>query len=230
MTVDTTEFTPEISEYIDEAYARCGVEYRTAYQLKSAIRSLNFILADWANRGLNRWTIEQNALTLTANDNTYSNAFPENDTIDILSMVIRTNSADVNKQNDVIVNRISRSEYLNIPNKLQTGKPNQFYLDRDTNPVLYLWPTPDDKETYKIVYDEMKRIGHIDHTNENPDIPFRFYQCLASGLAYQLSLKFAPDRVGLLKQEYEEDFKRAADEDRDRSGLKLISNGAYSRV
>jgi hypothetical protein len=194
MTVDTSEFTPEISEYIDEAYARCGVEYRTAYQLKSAIRSLNFILADWANRGLNRWTIEQKTLTLTAND------------------------------------RISRSEYLNIPNKLQTGKPNQFYLDRDTNPVLYLWPTPDDKETYKIVYDEMKRIGHIDHTNESPDIPFRFYQCLASGLAYQLSLKFAPDRVGLLKQEYEEDFKRAADEDRDRSGLKLISNGAYSRV
>ena len=80
MTVDTTEFTPEISEYIDEAYARCGVEYRTAYQLKSAIRSLNFILADWANRGLNRWTIEQKTLTLVANDNTYSNAFPENDT------------------------------------------------------------------------------------------------------------------------------------------------------
>ena len=230
MSITTTEFTPVIDEYIDEAYARCGMEALTAYHLRTAIRSLNFLLADWANRGLNRWTIEQSALTLTANDNTYSNSFPENDTIDILSMVIRTNSADVSKQTDTTMNRISRSEYLNIPNKLQTGKPNQFYLDRDTNPVLYLWPTPDDKQTYKIVYDEMKRIDHLDHTTETPDIPFRFYQCLASGLAYQLALKFAPDRVQMLKQEYEEDFKRAADEDRDRASLKILPSRAYTNV
>tara|TARA_R100000315_G_C5230558_1_gene141624 strand:- start:1101 stop:1784 length:684 start_codon:yes stop_codon:yes gene_type:complete len=227
MTVDTTEFTPEISEYIDEAYARCGVEYRTAYQLKSAIRSLNFILADWANRGLNRWTIEQNTQNLTSGQSQYGFSA---DHIDILSMVIRTDSGDTSKQSDTIVNRMSRSEFLNIPNKLQTGKPNQFYLDRDTTPILFIWPTPDSVQTYTLVFDVMKRIGHIDHTNESPDIPFRFYQCLASGLAYQLSLKFAPDRVGLLKQEYEEDFKRAADEDRDRARLKILPTRAYSRV
>lgn len=227
MTQTTTEFTPDLNEYIDEAYARCGIEVRSGYQLKTAIRSLNFLLADWANRGLNRWTIEQGTQTLTSGTSQYGFTA---DNIDILSMVIRTDSGDTSKQFDSNMTRISRSEFLNIPNKLQTGKPNQFYFDRDTTPILFIWPTPDSVQTYTLVFDVMKRIGHIDNTNENPDIPFRFYQCLASGLAYQLALKFAPDRAQILKQEYEEDFKRAADEDRDRASLKLVPSRAYSYV
>ena len=227
MSITTTEFTPVIDEYIDEAYARCGMEALTAYHLRTAIRSINFLLADWANRGLNRWTIEQGTQALTSGTNQYSFTA---DNIDILSMVIRTNSGETNKQADTTMNRISRSEFLNIPNKLQIGKPNQFYFDRDTTPILFIWPTPDSVQTYTLVFDAMKRIDHLDHTTETPDIPFRFYQCLASGLAYQLALKFAPDRVQMLKQEYEEDFKRAADEDRDRASLKLVPSRAYSYV
>jgi hypothetical protein len=145
-------------------------------------------------------------------------------------MVIRTDSGDTSKQFDSNMTRISRSEYLNIPNKLQTGKPHQYYIDRDTPPRIEIWPTPDSVETYTLVFDEMKRIDHLDNTTASPDIPFRFYQCLASGLAYQLALKFAPDRAQILKQEYEEDFKRAADEDRDRASLKLVPSRAYSYV
>jgi len=227
MTQTTTEFTPDLNEYIDEAYARCGIEVRSGYQLKTAIRSLNFLLADWANRGLNRWTIEQETQVLTAGTNSYGRS---SGTIDVLSMVIRTDSGDTNKQFDSNMTRISRSEFLNIPNKLQTGKPHQYYIDRDTPPRIEIWPTPDSVETYTLVFDEMKRIDHLDNTTASPDIPFRFYQCLASGLAYQLALKFAPDRAQILKQEYEEDFKRAADEDRDRASLKLVPSRAYSYV
>ena len=229
MTITTSQFKPQILEYIDEAYARCGIEARTGYQLKVAIRSLNFLFSDWANRGLNRWTIKSETETLSEGNAAYN--LTDVDNIDVLSMVIRTDDTDTSKQSDTTMTRVSRSEFLNIPNKLQKGKPNLFYIDRGTNQlVLSIWPTPDGATTYKLVFDMLHSVGEIDHTNENPDIPFRFMQCLASGLAYQLAIKFAPDRVGLLKQEYEEDFRRAYEEDRDRSSLKLVPNGAYLRV
>ena len=228
MTIETTEFTPDVNDYIDEAFSRCGIEVRTGYQLRTAIRSINFILVDWANRGLNRWTISTRTQTLTASDSDYN---LDSDVIDILSMVIRTDNADTSKQLDTTMDRVSRSEFLNIPNKLQTGKPSLYYVDRGTTlPILNIWPTPDSQTTYILRFDTLNRIGEIDHTTETPSINFRFYQCLASGLAYQLALKFAPDRVQMLKQEYEQDFKRAADEDKDRANLRLIPSRAYSYV
>ena len=229
MTITTSQFKPQILEYIDEAYARCGIEARTGYQLKVAIRTLNFLFSDWANRGLNRWTIKSETQTLSEGNAAYN--LTDVDNIDVLSMVIRTDDTDTSKQSDTTMTRVSRSEFLNIPNKLQKGKTNLFYIDRGTNQlVLNILPTPDGATTYKLVFDMLHSVGEIDHTNENPDIPFRFMQCLASGLAYQLAIKFAPDRVVLLKQEYEEDFRRAYEEDRDRSPLKLVPNGAYLRV
>ena len=229
MTITTSQFKPQVLEYIDEAYARCGIEARTGYQLKVAIRSLNFLFSDWANRGLNRWTIKSETQTLSEGNAAYN--LTDVDNIDVLSMVIRTDDTDTSKQSDTTMTRVSRSEFLNIPNKLQKGKPNLFYIDRGTNQlVLNIWPTPDGATTYTLIFDMLHSVGEIDHTNENPDIPFRFMQCLASGLAYQLAIKFAPDRVVLLKQEYEEDFRRAYEEDRDRSPLKLVPNGAYLRV
>ena len=106
---------------IEEAFERCGLEVRTGYDLKTARRSMNLMLAEWANRGLNQWTIEQRTQTVTADDVDYSLG---TDVIDILSAVVRRSGTDFS------LSRISRDSYLSIPNKTTTGRPTQFFLDR----------------------------------------------------------------------------------------------------
>ncbi len=111
-TSSSTDFELDVAEYIEEAYERCGLEVRTGYDLTSARRSLNIMLAEWANRGLNQWTIEQRTQTVTAADTEYSLG---TDVIDILSAVVRRDGTDF------AISRISRDSYLAIPNKTSTG-------------------------------------------------------------------------------------------------------------
>ena len=209
---NSRDFNLDVIEAIEEAYERCGGEAKTGYSLKSARRSLNIMLAEWANRGINLFTIEQVTTTLTAGTANYTLGI---DTIDILEMVIRRSGTDTS------VDRISRSAYLNLPNKTSTGKPSQFFVDRQVNPVLYLWQTPENS-TDQIIYYRLVRIDDADDYTNDFDIPFRFYPCLVAGLAYYLSIKVAPDRAALLKSMYDEEFARAASEDRDRSSLQLV--------
>tara|TARA_R100001129_G_C5309565_1_gene244787 strand:- start:736 stop:1392 length:657 start_codon:yes stop_codon:yes gene_type:complete len=209
---NSRDFNLDVIEAIEEAYERCGGEAKTGYSLKSARRSLNIMLAEWANRGINLFTIEQVTTTLTAGTANYTLGI---DTIDILEMVIRRSGTDTS------VDRISRSAYLNLPNKTSTGKPSQFFVDRQVNPVLYLWQTPENS-TDQIIYYRLVRIDDADDYTNDFDIPFRFYPCLVAGLAYYLSIKVAPDRATLLKSMYDEEFARAASEDRDRSSLQLV--------
>ncbi len=213
-TSGSTDFELDVADYIEEAFERCGQEVRTGYDLKTAKRSLNLLFADWANRGLNRWTIEQTTTTLSAGTLEYTLG---SDTIDILSAVIRTGSGT--NQNDTQISRISRDVYLNIPNKNTQARPNQWYVDRQVIPKIRLYPTPD--TTYTLVYDRLTRIEDADTFINTTDIPFRFYPCLSAGLAYYIAIKRAPDRVPLLKQLYEEEFNRAAFEDVDRANLSL---------
>jgi hypothetical protein len=213
-TSGSTDFELDVADYIEEAFERCGQEVRTGYDLKTAKRSLNLLFADWANRGLNRWTIEQTTTTLSAGTLEYT---LDADTIDILSAVIRTGTG-VN-QSDTQISRISRDVYLNIPNKNTQGRPNQWYVDRQIIPKIRLYPTPD--TTYTLVFDRLTRIEDADTFVNTTDIPFRFYPCLSAGLAYYIAIKRAPDRVPLLKQLYEEEFNRAAFEDVDRANLSL---------
>ena len=124
-TSGSTDFELDVADYIEEAFERCGQEVRTGYDLKTAKRSLNLLFADWANRGLNRWTIVQTTTTLSAGTLEYT---LDADTIDILSAVIRTGTG-IN-QSDTQISRISRDVYLNIPNKNTQGRPNQWYVDR----------------------------------------------------------------------------------------------------
>ena len=173
----STDFEPDVSEYIEEAFERCGLEIRTGYDLKSAKRSLNLLFAEWANRGLNRWTIEQSTLSITSGTNSYSLGA---DTIDILSAVIRTGTGT--NQNDQQITRVSRDTYLNIPSKNSTGKPSQWYVDRQIAPTVKLWPTPDD--SYTLVYDRLTRMNDADTYINTLEVPFRFYPCLTAGLAY----------------------------------------------
>ena len=213
----STDFELAVDEYIEEAFERCGLEVRTGYDLKTARRSLNLMLAEWANRGLNQWTIIQRTQALTEDDTEYSLA---TDIIDILSVAVRRGSTDFS------MSRISRDAYLALPNKTSTGRPSQFMLDRQITPNLKIWPAPENS-TDVIYYDALTRINDADAHSNTIEVPFRFYPCLAAGLAYYISLKRAPDRIQILKALYDEEFDRAMAEDRDRTSLKILPYERY---
>ena len=219
-TSSSTNFEIDVAEYIEEAFERCGLEVRTGYDLQTAKRSLNIMLAEWANRGLNQWTIEQRTQALTANDSDYSLG---TDVIDVLSVVVRRSTTDFS------MSRISRDTYLAIPNKTTNGRPTQFFLDRQITPNLKIWPAPENS-TDVIHYDALTRIQDADGATNTMEIPFRFYPCLTAGLAYYISMKKAPDRIQLLKTVYEEEFERAMGEDRDRSSFTVTPQLNYYKV
>ena len=219
-TSNSTDFELAVDDYIEEAFERCGLEVRTGYDLKTAKRSLNLLFADWANRGLNQWTISQLTLSLTQSTNAYNLG---TDIIDVLSVVVRRSNTDFTLE------RISRTEYLNIPNKNTTGRPSQFFLDRQITPSIKLFPTPENS-TDTLVYNALTRIQDADTMQNTLEVPFRFYPCLAAGLAYYLSIKRAPERIQALKALYEEEFERASVEDRDRSSFNVTPQYQYLRV
>ena len=216
----STDFELAVDDYIEEAFERCGLETRTGYDLKTAKRSLNLMLAEWANRGLNQWTIVQRTQALTADDSEYSLG---TDVIDILSVVVRRSSTDYS------MTRISRDYYLSIATKTTTGRPSQYFLDRQITPNLKIWPAPENS-TDVLHYDALTRINDADSMQNTLEVPFRFYPCLASGLAYYLAIKRAPDRIQLLKNIYEEEFDRAMSEDRDRSTFTIAPDLSFYKV
>jgi len=211
----TTDFDLSIDEIVEEAFERCGMQMTGGYQLKSATRSLNLLFLDWANRGLNLWTIESATKALVKGDKEVA---PGADTVNVLSAVIRQTTNG--QQQDVNISRISRSEYLNVPNKLTEARPTQYYVQRTIAPTIFLWPAAD--KDYTLVYYRIRRIQDAGAYTNTTDVNFRFLPCLASGLAYMLSLKFAADRTVALKTIYEEDFQRAANEDRDTASVHFV--------
>jgi len=219
-TSGSTDFELDVSDYIEEAFERCGLEVRTGYDLQTAKRSLNLLFADWANRGLNQWTIAQRTQTVTASDGDYDLGA---DVIDVLSMVVRRDN------NDLSMERISRDSYLSIPSKTTTGRPTQFFIDRQITPVIKVWPLPENS-TDVLVFDCLTRIQDADTYLNTLEIPFRFYPCLAAGLAYYLAIKKAPDRIQLLKAIYDEEFDRAQAEDRDRASFNVAPSLRYYRI
>ena len=219
-TSSSRDFNLDVAEAIEEAYERCGLEMRTGYDAKTARRSLNIMFSEWANRGLNLWTVEQNTQALTSGTASYTfNA----DHTDLLEVVIRRGGTDFS------LSRMSRGDYLNLPNKDQSGRPSQYYFDRKITPSVILWPTPDSSSD-SLIYYYVRRIQDADTLQNTNDIPFRFLPCLVAGLAYYISMKKAPDRIQILKSVYEEEFQRASDEDEDRVPLKLTPDIKYLRV
>ena len=283
-TSGSKDFELDVAEYVEEAFERCGLEVRTGYDLRSAKRSLNLLFADWANRGLNQWTIEEVSITLATGIRDYpggtltmtvgsstsfsvgetltggtsaatasvtskpssttlaitipSGTFSSGETIiggtsgasstlaaavdltkvqstiDILSAVVTRDSTDFE------IERVSRSSFLNIPNKSQSGRPNQFFLNRQITPVLQIWPAPENN-TDIVKFNRLTRIDDAVAYTNTAEVPFRFYPCLTAGLAYYLSMKRNPQLMGALKTIYEEELQRALDEDRDRASLRI---------
>jgi len=221
-TSGSIDFNLDAADIIEEAYERCGLEVRTGYDARTARRSMNIMFADWANRGVNLWTVRQGTLTLVPDTATYN----EDNGLDagmsdILEVALRRDGTDYE------VDRISRGEYLNVPNKTTSGRPSQFYFNRQIKPEVTLWPVPDAADS--LVYYYIKRIQDIDTSKNDAEVPFRFVPCMVAGLAYYIAMKKAPDRIQLLKAVYEEEFQRAADEDEDRVSLKLQPDVQYIR-
>ena len=287
-TSGSKDFELDVSEYVEEAFERCGLEVRTGYDLKTAKRSMNLLLADWANRGLNQWTIKQTSVTVAADiieypagaltmtvgssssftvaetitgtasitnlpsgtsmaitiptgtftsgetltggtsgaTTTLSAAVDLSDaqaTIDILSLVVKRDD------NSYSAGRLSRDGFLTIPNKTQTGRPSQFFLDRQITPNLKIWPAPENS-TDILIFDRLTRMDDADDYTNSLGVPFRFYPALAAGLAYYIALKRAPDRIQLLKPLYEEEMDRAMVEDRDRASFNIVPSLEYARL
>lgn len=219
-TSGTTDFNLSIDDLIEEAFERCGMRVTNGYQLTSARRSLNLLFLDWANRGLNLWTIEQGTYSVVQGTNSFTLS---PDTVNVTSAVIRDTSQA--PSTDISIERISREEYLNVPDKTTQARPAQYYVQRSTDTTVFLYPAAD--RTYEFVYYRIRRIQDAGAYTDTSDVNFRFLPCLASGLAYQLSLKYAPERTGVLKQIYEEDFTRAALEDRDTASVSFVPQLDY---
>ena len=214
-TSNSTDFEPNVAEFIEEAYERCGLELRTGYDLKSARRSINLMLAEWANRGLNQWTVSEATQTVTEGTREYT---LDSSVIDILDVVLRRTEGSTTT--DTQMSRVSRSEYINIPTKGTKARPNQYFLDKQNTPVLKVWPAPENS-TDILVFNKMVRMDDADKATNTMDLPFRFYPCFVAGLAYYLSMKRNPQLTEQLKIIYEEEFRRAADEDGDRASFRI---------
>ena len=219
-TSGSRDFNIDVGEIIEEAYERCGLEVRTGYDARTARRSLNLMFADWANRGINMWTVAQATITLTQGQATQTLTA---DVVDVLEIVLRRSNTDFE------VERISRGEYATLPNKTTQGRPSQFWFNRQIDPVINLWAVPENS-TDQLIYYYVQRIEDADALVNTTDMPFRFYPCMVAGLAYYIAMKKAPDRIQLLKAVYEEEFQRASDEDEDRVPLKLQPSIQYLRV
>ena len=222
-TSGTTSFNLDLNEAVEEAFERCGAELRTGYDLRTARRSLNLMLADFANRGVNLWTVNQDTINLTQGTNTYN--LPDA-TVDLLEHVIRTGAGNVSTQVDLTITRISVSTYSSIPNKLQQARPIQVWINRQApTPQIVVWPTPDQTGVYQFVYWYLRRIQDAGAGGGyTQDIPFRFLPCLVSGLAYYLALKIpgAMERLPVLKAQYDEDWDRASSEDREKAAVRFV--------
>jgi len=243
VTTSTTAFNPNLNEIFEEAFERCGLELRTGYDFRTARRSLNFLLGEWANRGINLWTIEQGSINMVQGQTTYD--LPS-DTVDLIEHVIRTDSGQGPNQTDLNITRISVSTYSTIPNKLAQGRPIQVWINRQSgqttdllgatasNPQINVWPAPDQgtlqNPYYVFYYWRLKRIYDAGNGVNVIDIPFRFQNCMVAGLAYMLAVKrpeVDPQRVMALKMMYDEAWELAASEDREKAADRLVPREMY---
>tara|TARA_R110000787_G_scaffold36714_7_gene93578 strand:+ start:11628 stop:12305 length:678 start_codon:yes stop_codon:yes gene_type:complete len=212
----TTNF--DFTEIAEEAYERCGKELRTGFHLRSARRSLNLLMMDWANRGINLWTVEEGSIPMVVGTATYD--LPA-DTTTLLEVVLRENSGETG-QSDYTLNRLSASSFAQINNKNTQGRPLQFWEDRQIASTVTVWPVPKSADQ-TLIYWRLRRIEDVSSGGQTADVPYRFLPALISGLAYQLSYKIpeAIPLMGALQAEYETQFERAADEDREKADFRI---------
>ncbi len=226
-TSGTSDFNMNFAEVAEEAWERAGREMRSGYDLRTARRSMNLLTIEWANRGINMWTITEGSQVLTKG--TASTPIASGiDMVDILEQTIEPTGDGTTAQNALTISRMSVSDYANITNKTAEGRPNKMYLERGTDSnVGYFWPVPDKSYTLKYWY--LRRIQDAGEGNFTPDMPYRFLPCLVAGLAYYIAMK-TPElsgRVMMLKDIYDEQFELAASEDRTKVPARFVPRIGY---
>ena len=237
-TSGTTTFEKgfSISDIVEEAYERIGIQGVSGYQLKGARRSLNILFQEWANRGLHYWEIANNNITLVADQATYtmfrsttdgtSSATAVYGVDDVLEASFRNSNVDTP------LTKINRSAYQALSNKTSTGQPTQYYVQRLIDRVtitLYLTPGTDQAGKFLNYYYEKRIQDAGDYTND-ADVPYRFVPCMIAGLSYYLGIKYAPDRVQMLKMLYEDELNRALEEDGSSSSSFITPKTYYPNV
>ena len=226
-TSGTTTFNLDLSDIMEEAYELCGLTMRSGYDYRTARRALNLIFLEWQNKGLNLWKIEQATQALTAGTSSYA---AETSALEIVDAFLRTDSGNTDKQFDQQLTRISRTEYNHQAKKLLQSKPTQFFADKGTSGInIVLWATPDDAQTYTLVYDYIKRIEDAGSVaSNNADVPARYLPCLTYALAYNIACKEpeAQNRVNMIRQRYMELWDEVSDADRERAAVKFVPGGS----
>ena len=214
----TTAFNLNIDEVIDEAYERCSLSTQSGYDLKRARRNLNLLFSEWGNRGVHLWKVELNEAALVAGQPNYTTPAAVSDVLE--AFISTTNAAgnNINTQ-DVSLTKIDRSAYAALPNKYATGQPSQYYVDRQITPIINLYQTPDASTYTTLKYYSINRIEDAGAYGNTPDTPYRFLPCMVAGLAYYLSFMKAAEKTQMLKMAYEDEMKRALDEDGSRTSL-----------
>jgi hypothetical protein len=225
-----------ISDIVEEAYERIGIQGVSGYQLKGARRSLNIMFQEWANRGLHYWEVANNSITLVNGQSTYtmfrsttdgtSDATAVYGVDDILEASYRASNVDTP------LTKINRSTYQALSNKTSTGQPTQYFVQRLIDRVtVTLYLTPGSSEAGNFLnYYYVKRIQDAgDYTND-ADVPYRFVPCMIAGLAYYLAVKFSPDRIQMLKMLYEDELNRALQEDGSSSSSYITPKTYYPNV
>jgi len=218
----TYDFNLDIDEVIQEATEMIGGEDTLGHEPASARRSINLMLKDWQNRGVLLWSTSVSSVTVSASVTAYSLS---SSTVDALEVVLNRDDTDIQLE------RITPEEYLLIPNKTQTGRPNQYSIRRERdNPVMSVWPLPDNSTDVL----KMEIISELQDVNksaiQNADVPKRFLPCLTCGLAYYMAMKrpLVPEnRIMMLKANYEELLMRAMEEDRERASMHIVPKLRY---
>ena len=224
-TSGTTTFDLNIDDIIEEAYERCGMRTNSGHDIKSARRSLNLLFSEWGNRGIHLWKVELNEVALVSGQAEYTVDGQVNDVLEAYISSTATASDNSNTQ-DVSLTKIDRSAYAALPNKLSTGQPSQYYVDRQTTPKIYVYQAPDLNTYTTLKFYTINRIEDAGAYTNQADVAYRFLPCMCSGLAYYLAQKRAPDRIQLLKQLYEDELIRALNEDGSRTSV-YISPQTY---
>lgn len=231
-TSGTTDFTLNMVEAIEEAFERCGLESRSGYDMRTARRSINLMMQEWSNRGLNLWTYEERTQLLTYGVSEYLLGA---DIVDVLEQVVQLppgqTSPSLNRYN---MTRVSVSTQATRTNPGITGRPVEVFYQRLTGGITaHIWPLPGTGGPYTLVYWVLRRIEDAGAFTNTGDFPFRFLPVFVSGLAYYIAQKKRrddPNLVQTLKAEYAEAWAAASEEDREKATLKIVPRGSSYRV
>ena len=227
-TSGTTSFNLSIDEIVEEAYERIGIRINSGHDIKTARRSLNILFSEWGNRGVHLWKVELDQVALVQGQANYT---VNTDVSDVLEAYISSTSGTPGTTtSDLSLSKIDRSTYAALPNKGTQGQPSQYYVDRQTTPVIYLYQTPDLSTYTYLKYYVIKRIEDSGAYTNTADVAYRFIPCMCAGLAYYLAIKRSPQRAELLKLAYEDEMKRALDEDGSRTSLYISPQSYFPNV